>query len=254
MNRVVDGLVSIITPCYNGERFIAETIESVLRQTYTDWEMIVVDDGSGDGTARIAADYAARDGRIQLVRQPNGGTASARNNAMRRARGQYIALLDADDVWDANFLERQLAFMKQKNAACVCCAYRHIDEHSREIQHPTVPMPVIRPRDMAVMNRVGCLTGLYDARSHGKVFLHEELRSIRDDYAYWYDVIQKTGAAYGNPEILASYRVLSGSTTGNKLALVSKQYGFYRKFLKLGVFKSLTNIVRWGIRGLGKFS
>ena len=251
---MVDGLVSIITPCYNGERFIAETIESVLGQTYTDWEMIVVDDGSRDGTARIAADYAARDGRIQLVRQSNGGTASARNNAMRRARGQYIALLDADDVWDGNFLERQLSFMQKKRAACVCCAYRHIDEHSNEIQHPTVPMPRIEPKDMAVMNRVGCLTGLYDAKPHGKVFLHEELRSIRDDYAYWYDIIQKTGVAYGNPEILASYRVLSGSTTGNKLALVSKQYHFYRHYLRLGAFKSLTNIVRWGVRGLGKFS
>ena len=91
---MVDGLVSIITPCYNGERFIAETIESVLGQTYANWEMIVVDDGSRDNTAQVAAGYAARDGRIQVVRQPNGGTASARNNAMRRAKGRYIALLD----------------------------------------------------------------------------------------------------------------------------------------------------------------
>ena len=247
-------MVSILTPCYNGERFIPETIESVLRQTYPHWDMIVVDDGSTDRTAEIAAGYAARDSRVRLVRQPNGGTASARNSAMKRASGRYIALLDADDVWDANFLERQLAFMREKGAACVCCAYRHTDENSREFQHPTVPMPVIRPKDMAVMNRVGCLTGLYDTKPHGKVFLHEELKSIRDDYAYWYDIIQKTGVAYGNPEILASYRVLSGSTTGNKLALVSKQYAFYRGFLRLGVFKSLTNIVRWGIRGLGKFS
>ncbi len=130
---MVDGLVSIITPCYNGERFIAETIESVLGQTYANWEMIVVDDGSRDNTAQVAAGYAARDGRIQVVRQPNGGTASARNNAMRRAKGRYIALLDADDVWERDFLERQLAFMKEKNATCVCCSYRHIDANSNEI-------------------------------------------------------------------------------------------------------------------------
>ena len=84
---MVDGLVSIITPCYNGERFIAETIESVLGQTYAHWELLIVDDGSRDNTAQVAASYAARDGRIQVVRQANGGTATARNNAMRRAKG-----------------------------------------------------------------------------------------------------------------------------------------------------------------------
>lgn len=251
---MVEGRVSIITPCYNGERFIAQTVESVLGQTYADWELLIVDDGSADRTAQIAADYAARDGRIHLIRQANAGTAAARNNAMRRAEGRYIALLDADDLWEPEFLERQLAFMREKSALCVCCSYRHIDENSKEIQHPTRPMAEITLKDMAVMNQIGCLTGLYDASRHGKVYLHEELKSIRDDYAYWYDVIRLTGKAYGNPEILARYRVLASSTTGNKLALVSKQYRFYRGFLGLGVFKSLTNIVRWGISGLGKFS
>lgn len=250
---MVDGLVSIITPCYNGERTLAETIESVLGQSYAHWELLIVDDGSTDGCADVASRYAGRDGRVQLFRQANAGAAAARNNGMRRARGRYIALLDADDLWDRDFLERQLAFMREKHAACVCCAYRHIDVQSREIQHPTVPLPVIRRRDMEVMNRVGCLTGLYDAQPHGKVFLHEELNSIRDDYAYWHDIVKLTGVIYGNPAVLASYRVLPGSTTGNKLALVSKQYRFYRGYLRLGVVKSLTNLVRWGVIGLGKF-
>ncbi len=247
-------MVSIITPCYNGERFLAETIESVLGQTYTNWEMLVVDDGSTDGTARLASEYAVKDSRIQLLRQANAGTAAARNNGMRRARGRYIALLDADDVWDADFLERQLAFMRKMNAACVCCSYRHIDEHSREIQHPTACMPEITLKDMAVMNRIGCLTGLYDASSHGKVMLHEELRSIRDDYAYWYDIVKLAGTAYGNPDVLASYRVLSGSTTGNKFKLVARQFGFYRGYLRQKLPAALVNTLRWGISGLGKFS
>ena len=251
---MLEGRVSIITPCYNGERFLAETVESVLGQTYADWELWIVDDGSRDRTAEIAASYAERDSRIRLIRQANGGAASARNNAMRRAEGQYIALLDADDLWEPEFLERQLAFMRGKNALCVCCSYRHIDENSNEIQHPTLAMPEITLRDMDVMNRIGCLTGLYDASRHGKVYLHEELKSIRDDYAYWYDIVRLSGTAYGNPEILARYRVQTGSTTGNKLGLVAKQFSFYRRYLKQAMPKALVNTVRWGISGLGKFS
>ncbi len=251
---MTDGLVSIITPCYNGGRFLAETIESVLGQTYAHWEMIVVDDGSSDNTPQIAERYAAGDGRVRLVRQPNGGTACARNNGMRLALGRYIALLDADDLWEPDFLEKQLAFMGQTGAICVCSAYRHIDESGREIQHPTVPMPVITPKDMRVMNRIGCLTGLYDSQKHGKVFLHEELRSIRDDYAYWYDIVCLEGEARGNPQVLARYRVQTASTTGNKLKLVSKQYQFYRRYLKHGVLTACLNTVRWGVSGIRKFS
>ena len=251
---MIDGLVSIVTPCYNGSGFIAETIESVRAQTWTAWEMIVVDDGSTDDSATIVEGYAASDERIQLIRQTNGGSSSARNNGIRRARGRYIALLDADDLWDASFLEEQLRFMKEKGAACVCCGYRHIDERSKEIQHPTAAMAVIRPRDMRVMNRIGCLTGLYDTAGHGKVFLREELRSIRDDYAYWYDIVSAVGRAYGNPKVLASYRVLTGSTTGNKAKLIKSQYRFYRETLGESAPEAAVNLARWALAGLIKFS
>ena len=251
---LVDGRVSIITPCYNGELFIAETILSVMIQTYAHWEMFVVDDGSTDRTAEIAEFYAAKDDRIHVLHQKNAGTASARNRGLREATGRFIALLDADDVWDVEFLDRQLSFMAEKKAEVVCCSYRHIDERSNEIQHPTRAMARITPADMRVMNRIGCLTGLYDASRHGIVYLHEELKSIRDDYAYWYEIVCKAGVAYGNPDVLASYRVQTGSTTGNKLALVAKQYHFYRQFLHLGLPTAVVNTLRWGISGLGKFS
>lgn len=251
---MTDGGVSIITPCYNGGRYVAETIESVKRQTYPNWEMIIIDDGSTDDSAEIIAGYAQDDPRIKMIRQHNAGTATARNAGMRCAKGRYIALLDADDLWEPVFLQRQLEFMRQKDALCVCCSYRHIDEHSREIQHPTLAMPKITVADMAVMNRIGCLTGLYDTSKHGKVYLHEELRSIRDDYAYWYDVVALAGCAYGNPEILASYRVQTSSTTGNKLGLVAKQYHFYRGYLKQNPVAAMTNTLRWAVSGINKFS
>ncbi|MBQ3423758.1 MAG: glycosyltransferase family 2 protein [Clostridia bacterium] len=251
---MIDDLVSIITPCYNAEKYIAETIESVISQTYPRWEMLIVDDGSRDHSVGIVESYASTDNRIQLIRQPNAGTACARNTGLKRAEGRYIALLDADDVWESSFLDKQLAFLKCSGAVCVCSGYRHIDQNSREIQHPTVPLPVITLNDMRVMNRIGCLTGLYDSKEHGKVYLHEEFRSIRDDYAYWYDIISLAGKAYGNQEILARYRVLQESTTGNKLKLISKQFRFYRDYLQESAVTSLINTLRWGVSGLRKFS
>lgn len=249
-----EGLVSVITPCYNGARYIAETMDSVLAQTYADWEMIVVDDGSEDSSAEIVHQYAERDGRIRLIRQENGGSASARNHGIREAEGQYIALLDADDLWKEEFLEEQISFMKEKGALCVFSSYERIDGDSREFLSPLICRESVTYKDMLVRNYIGCLTGLYDCSRHGKIYLHEELRSIRDDYAYWLDVVRASGTAYGNRKVLARYRVLQGSTTGKKRRLIKAQYGFYRSYLGQSPVTALANTVRWGIAGLINFS
>lgn len=250
---MVEGLVSIITPCYNGSRYITETIESVINQTYAKWEMIVIDDGSKDNSADIVREYSQKDNRIMLIQQKNAGSAAARNNGICRAEGQYIALLDADDLWEPGFLEKQIKFMKEKDAVCVFCSYKRINEKSEEILRATYAKEVITTKDMMVMNYIGCLTGLYDTSRHGKLFLKEELKSIRDDYAYWYDVVALEDKAYGNREVLAKYRVLSNSTTGNKGKLIGKQYRFYRNYLKEVPFVAVVNVVRWGMAGLRKF-
>lgn len=248
-----DGLVTIITPCYNGEKYIAETIESVQAQTYKDWEMLIVDDGSTDNSAKIVCKYAENDSRIRLFKQENRGSAAARNNGIRRADGQYIALLDADDIWLPQFLEKQIAYMKRYDAVCVCCAYSYIDRNSKDIPSKVTPLSQICVNNMLVMNRIGCLSGLYDSKKYGKVFLHEELKSIRDDYAYWLDIVKLEGIAYGNDEILAKYRILDNSTTGNKKKLIRKQYSFYREYLRLNPVISIINVFRWGVAGIKKF-
>ena len=247
------GLASIITPCYNGARYIGETIESVLAQTYSDWEMIIVDDGSTDDSVSVVEGYMARDNRIKLIKQANAGSAAARNNGIRQAEGQYIALLDADDIWLPMFLERQIAYMKENQAVCVFCSYSRIDQDSKEILRPTYAKKVITDSNMKVMNYIGCLSGLYDTTRHGKLYLKEELKSMRDDYAYWYDIVALEGKAYGNPEILAKYRVLSTSVTGNKRKLIKKQYHFYRDYLQENILVSMINVARWGFSGVQKF-
>lgn len=249
-----EGLVSIITPCYNGAKYISETIDSVIAQTYPKWEMLIVDDGSKDNSADIVREYEAKDERIHLIQQKNAGSAAARNNGIRQCNGQYIALLDADDLWKPDFLKKQIAFMKKRKAVCVFCSYERIDGHSKQILHPTIAKKKITTKDMRVMNQIGCLSGLYDSSQHGKIYLREELKSLRDDYAYWYDIVSLEDAAYGNPEILASYRVLDTSTTGNKKKLIKKQYQFYRTHLKESVPEALVNTLVWGVSGIRKFS
>ena len=251
---MINEFVSIITPCYNGARYISETIDAVIAQSYVNWEMIIVDDGSKDNSAEIINSYAQRDSRIHYIYQQNAGSAAARNNGIGQAKGQYIALLDADDLWYPSFLEKQISFMKEKNAICVSCSYRRINERSEEILRPTIAKKHISTKDMTRRNYIGCLSGLYDTKKYGKIYLHEELKSIRDDYAYWYDIVSLDGVAYGNPEILASYRVLSESTTGNKKKLIKKQYQFYRDYLKINPLKSALNTMIWGVQGVLHFT
>lgn len=247
-------LVSIITPCYNGAKFVSETIDSVLNQTYSNWEMLVIDDGSKDNSSDIINKYVKKDKRIKLIKQSNKGCAAARNNGIRNAKGRYIALLDSDDIWHNNFLEEQLKFMKENNAVCVFSMYERIDQNSNPVGHSTNAKEIVTIKDMKVMNCIGCLTGLYDSSKYGKKYLDESLHSIRDDYAYWYEIVSLENKAYGNQKVLAKYRVMNSSTTGKKIPLIKKQYSFYRNYLKLNPILSFVNLIRWGLSGIRKFS
>lgn len=248
------GLVSIITPLYNGEKYVGKTIESVLAQSYSDWEMIIVNDGSKDRSEDVVMSYAAAEPRIKYVSQPNGGSAAARNNGIRRAEGQYIALLDADDLWEPDFLKEQIAFMKEKGGYLVHASYKRINEEGKEILKPFRAKSHVSVKQMQMTNHIACLTGLYDCSEFGKIYLKEELKSIRDDYAYWLDIVKLNGGSWGNPKVLASYRVMSSSTTGKKKKLIKAQYGFYRRYQGFGPLKSMAYTLYWGMLGVLKFA
>lgn len=248
-----DGLVSIVMPCWNAQRFIAETITSVLSQTWNHWELLLVDDGSTDNTPQIVADFAEKDRRIRVLRQENAGSAAARNLGIRNAEGRYLALLDADDLWHPQFLEKQIACLREHQAVCAACAYELIDETSRSSGKIIYPPQTITYRAMTVRNRIGCLSALYDMKKYGKRYLREDLNSIRDDYAFWLDIVALEGTAIGNQAVLAGYRVTKNSTTGNKTKLIARQYDFYRKYLGQPFFTAVKNLLAWGISGVFKF-
>lgn len=245
--------VSIITPLYNGERFVAKTIESVLAQTYQDWEMIVINDGSKDNGPCIVEEYCRNDNRIQLFSQPNGGSAAARNNGIRRAKGRYIALLDADDVWMPYFLESQLSLMEEKNAVLVYGSHLRIDENDKEILKPFIVPEKVTYHDMLKTCSISCLTGLYDTKPYGKVYLREDFKSLRDDYIFWLEIIKKCGVAYGNQKVIGAYRILGQSTSRNKKKVIKPQFRVYREAEGIGFFKSLYYLACWAWAGYDKY-
>jgi len=248
-----DNLVSIITPMYNASRFVAQTIESVRAQTYQYWEMLVINDGSKDNSVEIVEEYVKKDHRIKLIHQSNAGSAAARNNGIRQAEGRYIALLDADDLWEPMFLESQLNLMKKTGGLLVYASHKRIDENNNECLKPFLVKGQIGYKDLLKTCSISCLTGFYDSSVFGKMYLKEDMKSLRDDYVYWIEIIKKVQVAYANPEIIASYRILGNSTSRNKKKVIKPHFRVLYEIEKLGLFKSLYYMSTWAISSFIKY-
>lgn len=215
--------------------------------------MIIIDDGSTDNSTEIIEEFCKSDSRIQLRKQANGGSAAARNNGIREAKGQYICLLDADDTWEPDFLKEQLDFMKVKNAILVYSAHTRIDDNSIEILKPFRVPEKVTYHDMLKTCSISCLTGVYDTEPFGKVYLKEEFKSLRDDYIYWLEIIKKVKVAYGNQLVLANYRILSQSATRKKKKLIIPQFKVLYKVEKLNMAKSIYYLINWAYYGFMKY-
>lgn len=237
-------LVSVITPTYNTEAFISDTIDSVRAQSYTNWELVLVDDASSDRTVEILNSYAAIDDRIKVhILETNSGAAIARNTAIENASGAYIAFLDADDLWKPEKLTKQIAFMQEKNIAVSFTSYELMDEAGRSLGKMVKALPKVNFSKMLKSNYIGNLTGIYDAEELGKVYM-PNIRK-RQDWALWLTLVQKVGFAYSLEAPLSRYRVRENSISSNKLNLLKYNYTIYRKALKFGAFKSTVYLLRF---------
>jgi glycosyltransferase involved in cell wall biosynthesis len=250
---MVNELVSIITPMYNAARFVGQTIESVQAQTYPHYEMLIVNDGSRDNSAEIVEAYARTDSRIKLLRQENAGSAAARNNALSKAQGKYIVFLDADDILYADFLNAQIAFMKEKEAQLVFASYDRIDEQGNTCLSPFIVPEKVSYKRLLKSCAIPCLTAMYDAERTGKYYFKPELRSLRDDYAMWLEMLKKVDYAYGNPAILAAYRFFTSSVTGSKKKVIILQFKIYYTVEKLGLVRSVYYLLWWAVLGFLKY-
>lgn len=221
-----DTLVSVIMPVYNAEATMRRSIDSVLAQTFSALELVLIDDGSRDGSAAIVAEYAACDARVRPLRQANAGVAAARNAGIAAAHGSHVAFLDSDDWWAPRKLELQLAEMRRRDAMVSYAAYQRVAEDGRLLSRVQPPAQV-GYREMLGSNHIGNLTGMYDRRL-GDV----EFRRIgHEDYVFWLDRVRRAGRAVCVPgaEPLAFYLVRNGSVSANKLRAAGWQWRIYRE-------------------------
>lgn len=234
-----NSLISIITATYNSEKFIRQTINSVLSQTYKNWELIIVDDASSDGTISIINTFLQVQSKITLIEnESNQGAAISRNRAIEIAQGDFMAFLDGDDIWKPNKLELQLAFIQKHNLAVCYSSYDLMDEQGNLLEKTVRALPRLSYTKFLKSNYIGNLTGIYNAKVLGKIYAPNFRK--RQDWLLWLDAVKKSGQpALGIQESLAVYRLRKNSMSSNKFNLVKYNYLVYRKGLKFSFVKSI---------------
>jgi glycosyltransferase involved in cell wall biosynthesis len=260
--RFMTPKISIITPMYCCSSFISETIDSVRKQSEKNWEMIIVDDCSPDHGAgcNIVNKYEKIDNRIRLIRlENNKGSSGARNEAMRNAQGKYYAFLDADDVWDSNYLEIMLGHIdcnKNEKAALIFCGYRRMNDIcSKELMPPYSKAGLKNYKALLYHCPIFPSAVILDtSKLKDKIYFREELKNLRDDYVFWLDILRQDLVAIGYDNILVNYRMRENSLTSVKLNMIKPQWNVYRKILKIDIFKSFIYLASWAVNGIIKYN
>lgn len=241
--------VSIITPVYNSKNTIYQTFGSVLSQTFSDWEWIVVDDCSLDDSFSYIKELTKDEPRVMVLQtSKNSGTAVARNIGLRHASGRYITFLDSDDLLDSNYLECQLKFMKE-HGPLVSAGYRRKAKHT--CTDFFVPDEVDYKKALKG-NPLSCLTTMYDRSVIGEVFFPEDI-DRPEDYVFWLNILRKGIIAHGNPAILATYNIMDGSKSSNKYKLIGYMHKVYHKTQGINWLKSWFYVIRWAFYGKKKY-
>lgn len=247
-------LVSIIVPVYNVENFIEETMDCVLAQTYPDWELLLVDDCSNDNTVTLIRRYMEKTGdpRIRLITQSsNMGAARARNRALREAGGRYVAYLDADDLWMPEKLEKELAFMREKDAAFVFTGYEFADETGKGTGKVVHVPEKLTYRQALSNTTIFTTTVMFDLEKLPKEQL--EMPVIKsEDTALWFRVLRSGVTAHGLDENLVKYRRAGRSLSSNKLEAIRRIWNLYRKAEGMNVISSVWHFCFWAIRAVGR--
>jgi glycosyltransferase involved in cell wall biosynthesis len=247
-------LVSIITPLYNSNDFVGNTIKSVLAQTYQNWELILIDDASTDGSAKIAEYFATKDERIKLIKlDSNQGPAAARNRGIKEASGRYIAFLDSDDLWHKDKLEKQIIFMQKNEYAFTFTGYEKIDEKGKKIGNILPFKNQVTYHDLLKSNHIGCLTAMIDLKMLGCKMYMPDIKK-RQDQGLWLEILKEIDKAYCLYEILGQYRIREGSISVNKIDNLKYQWKLYRNIEKINIVKSFYYMTFYAFYGMRKYS
>lgn len=245
-------LVSIITPTYNSAKFIEETIQSVQSQTYSNWEMIIVDDGSTDTTVKIIEEIIKEDDRIQFYKlENNSGPAVARNTAIGKAKGKYLTFIDADDIWFPDFIKNSIDVIKQTNIPFVFSSYKRANEKLEFVFTDFIVPKKVTYTDILKSNSISCLTAFIDIKVLDKKFM--PLIRKRQDMGLWLQYLKVTPYAFGIQETQAIYRIRENSLSRKKIDLIKYQWQFYRDVEHLNIVLSTYYMLHWMYRGFMKY-
>lgn len=245
------GLVSVIMPNYNGEKYLAEAIASVLAQSYKNLELIIADDCSSDKSLEIVKSFS--DARIKVFRnEKNCGAACSHNAAIKKASGKWLAFLDGDDAWSENKLLLQLGFMQNEQIAFSFSDYYVKSENSKELIRYSPKKSEYDYKAILKHNAVGCSTVILNREALGEVYMPEEA-TLREDFACWLKILKTGVKAVRLPEPLTVYRVGGKSVSSNKLKMAKYQWSVYKNVEKIGFFASVYYTACWAINGIFKY-
>lgn len=251
-NKRATPLVSVIMPAYNAASFIEEAIISVINQTVTDWELLVIDDRSKDSTRSIVAELAGRDDRICLFVNPeNVGVAKTRNRGMDLFRGKYVAFLDSDDYWEPQMLEKTVARAEETGADIIYCSYALVDEQGKRVCNDFLVPPKTSFEESIVRSVITCSTVLITAELAQKHRFPENM--YHEDIAMWFQILKDGGTACGVRDVLAAYRQRAGSRSAGKVKSACRRWKIYREHLKMPFVQSVCVLIRYAYYGLKKF-
>ena len=244
--------VSVIMPAYNSEEFIEQAIRSALNQTYSNLEVIVIDDNSNDGTNSIVKKLADEDDRVILVRnEHNLGAAQSRNKGMDLCRGEYVALLDSDDVWYPEKLEVQMELAQKENADIVYCSYAITDEKGQKKCPDFIVSECASLESTIIKSEISCSTAILGPGViKGYRFPHEY---YHEDLALWLRLLKDGMKAVGTKQVLAEYRLRGNSRAANKMHVAKQRWIIYRSLLGLSAVKSSYCLLRYAVGGFLKY-
>lgn len=244
-------LVSVIMPVYNAETFLNQSIQSVIDQSYQDWELLIVDDCSSDNSASLIQHFAESDKRIKYFKtdKPSGSPTLPRNIGIEKAQGRYIAFLDSDDVWLPHKLEEQLPLFKNKNTAIVFSNYEKITEEGKRNQRIVTAPRTTNYKQLLCGNVIGCLTAIYDTQKIGKIYfesIHHE------DYILWLAILKEGFIGRNTETVNALYRVRTQSVSSNKWKVLSWQWNIYINVEKVGYIKAIYYFMNYALKAYKK--
>jgi len=235
-------MVSIIMPVYNSEKYIGKAINSIINQTYADWELIVINDASEDKSLKIIEGYL--DKRIKIIKnEVNMGVAISRNKGIQIASGRYIAFIDSDDCWKKNKLEKQINFMEKENIAFSFSAYERI-KFGKKVK--IVKVPVVVDYNEILKNTIILnSTVVLDTFKINKDIINMPNLKVGEDNATWFKILRNGIKAYGYNEVLTEYNIRKKSLSSNKIKNVIQMWQTYKQNEKLSFFKRITDLIMY---------